>query len=293
MKSFWMVIPLFLLAINASWVRAQIVEKDIPYVTKADKLQTLDVYTPAKDRKLPVVYWIHGGGWQTGDKGEVASKPKAFNDRGMVFVSVNYRLLPQAEMKTIVEDVAAGMRWVKDNVSQFGGDPNQVFVMGHSAGAQLAALLCTDHRYLNAVGLDIQSILGCVPSDGDTYDIPAMILLAETRRHLHGQPQAKFGHREKFGNDPSKHIDFSPITHIARDKGIPPFLVVYVANHPDTSAQAEWLGKNLKTHGVPVQLYGAKETDHSKINQRLGEPGDPTTDAMFAFCSERIKGKSQ
>ncbi len=98
--------------------------EDIPYVAKADKLQTLDVYTPAKDGKLPVVYWIHGGGWQTGDKGEVASKPKAFT-RGMVLCPSQLPIAPASGMKTIVEDVAAGMRWVKDNVSQYGGDPKK------------------------------------------------------------------------------------------------------------------------------------------------------------------------
>ena len=73
-----------------------------------------------------------------------------------------------------------------------------------------------------------------MPVDGDTYDVPAIIETAETRRRVHGLPQATYGHREKFGNDPAKHRDFSAVTHVAKDKGIPPFLIMHVAEHPDT-----------------------------------------------------------
>ena len=83
-------------------------------------------------------------------------------------------------------------------------------IMGHSAGAQLAALICTDDRYLKAEGLSLAIIKGCVPVDGDTYDVPAIIETAETRWRVHGLPQAKFGHREKFGNDPAKHRTSPP-----------------------------------------------------------------------------------
>lgn len=112
---------------------------------------------------------------------------------------------------------------------------------------------CTDDRYLKAVGLSFAILKGCVPVDGDTYDVPAIIETAETRRRVHHQPQAKFGHREKFGNDPAKHLDFSAVTHIAKDKSIPPFLILYVSSHPDTSAQAERLGAALKEAGIPVK----------------------------------------
>jgi len=87
--------------------------------------------------------------------------------------------------------------------------------------------------------------------DGDTYDIPAIIETAETRRRVHGQEPAKFGHRGKFGNSPEKHKDFSAVTHIAKGKGVPPFLVLHVANHPDNSAQAFRLGAVLKAADIP------------------------------------------
>src|SRR5580704_7073762 len=67
--------------------RAQDVKRDIPYAEPADERQKLDVYSPANAKNLPVVFWIHGGGWQTGDKAEVQVKPKAFTEKGFVFVS--------------------------------------------------------------------------------------------------------------------------------------------------------------------------------------------------------------
>ena len=88
----------------ATPAQAQTVKRDIPYVEPAgaDKLQTLDIYAPANAKNLPVVVWIHGGGWQTGDKASVQVKPQAFQDHGFVFVSVNYRLLPAVDMGTII-----------------------------------------------------------------------------------------------------------------------------------------------------------------------------------------------
>jgi len=267
----------------------QTVKRDVPYVEQAQELQKLDLFAPKDAKALPVVVWIHGGGWQTGDKAGVQIKPQYFQDQGYLFVSVNYRLLPQVEMGTIVRDVAQSIRWVHDHVAEYGGDPRRLLIMGHSAGAQLAALICTDERYLKEQGLSFAVIRGCVPVDGDTFDIPAIIETAETRRRVHGQPQAKYGHREKFGNDAAKHRDFSAVTHVAKDRGIPPFLILHVADHPDTTAQAQRFGQVLKEAGVSVTLHGGRETTHSKINADLGLPEDPATKALQIFLASVLQ----
>jgi arylformamidase len=267
----------------SSIASAQTVLKDVPYGDAAIDRQVLDIHKPDGAKDLPVVFWIHGGGWQTGDKTNVQLKPQWFMDHGFVFVSTNYRLLPNVEMGTIVSDVAKSLGWVHANISKHGGDPKRIWVMGHSAGAQLAALICVDDRYAKAEGVPMSAIKGCVPVDGDTYDVPAIIETAETRRRVHHQPQAKFGHREKFGNDPVKHLDLSAVTHIAKDRGIPPFLILYVSSHPDTTAQAQRLGGALSEAGVSNKLYGAKDTEHSKLNEDLGKPNDPATAELLAF----------
>lgn len=262
---------------------AQNLKSNIPYAKPAHERQVLDIYTPEKAKNLPVVFWIHGGGWQTGDKTSVQIKPRVLTERGFVFVSTNYRLLPHVEMGVLIQDVAKSLGWVHSNIAEHGGDPTRIFVMGHSAGAQLAALLCIDDRYLKAEGVPFSHLKGCVPVDGDTYDLPAIIMTAEFRQTLHGLPLPKFGHRVKFGNDPKKHIDFSAVTHVAKDKGIPPFLILHVAGHPNTTAQARRLGNVLRQSEIPVKVFGARETTHNKLNADLGIPGDPATKELYKF----------
>jgi arylformamidase len=99
-----------LVGLFASAARAQTIHRDIPYAGVDDKNRMLDVYSPADAKNLPVVFWIHGGGWQAGDKSQVKLKPQAFMDKGFVFVSVNYRLLPSVDMGTLIRDVAQSFK---------------------------------------------------------------------------------------------------------------------------------------------------------------------------------------
>jgi len=119
--------------------------------------------------------------------------------------------------------------------------------------------------------------------DGDTYDVPAIIMTVEIRRTVHGLPLPEFGHRVKFGNDPEKHLDLSAVTHVSKDKGIPPFLILHVAGHPDVTAQALRLGAVLKKAGVPASVFGARETTHNQLNANLGLADDPATKELFEF----------
>jgi arylformamidase len=264
------------------------IQRDIPYTAPADPLQTLDVYAPPGAKNLPVVVWIHGGGWQGGDKADLREKPQAFAKKGFVFVSVNYRLMPKVTMGELVRDVAKSVGWVHAHVAERGGDPQRLFIMGHSAGAQLAALLCTDERYLQAEGVSLALVKGCVPVDGDTYDVPAMIATEEMRRRMHGMPEPKFGHRQEFG-DPEQQKDFSAVTHVAKDKGIPPFLLLYVAANPETGAQALHTAAVLKEAGIPAKVFGSKDTDHNTLNNNLGLAGDPATKELFEFVDRALK----
>ena len=273
---------LFLLADGAS---AQKLKADIPYVPGGHERQVLDVYAPdsPSGESLPVMFWVHGGGWQTGDKSDVALKPKALTERGFVFVSTNYRLLPQATMDELLDDVAKSVGWVYRNIAKHGGDPSRIFLGGHSSGAQVAALLSTDNRYLSNEGVPFEVLQGCVPVDGDTYDIPKIIMTAELRAALYGKQMPTFGHRQKFGNDPEKHVDFSAVTHVAEGKGIPPFLILYFSGNPETRAQAQHLESALKAADIPAKSFGKRDTNHSRLNNDLGKPGDPATQELYQF----------
>ncbi|MGH9674143.1 MAG: alpha/beta hydrolase, partial [Bryobacteraceae bacterium] len=249
--------------------------------------QTLDVYAPSNANNRPIVFWIHGGGWVRGDKSEVKVKPAVFVDRGYVFVAINYRFLPNATIKEITGDVAKALHWVHRNAGQYGGDSNSIFVMGHSAGAQLAALLCIDDRYLKAEGLSLRMVKGCVPVDGDTYDVATQVKMAEA---VQQRPYFD-SHRRKFGHEPALE-DLSAVTHVAREKGIPPFLIVHVADYPEsrTGLQSHLLATRLIHHaGVSARVLAVAGKTHVSLDSDLGTPGDATTDAILRFVSAQLQ----
>lgn len=264
------------------------VERDIPYAQPKNERQLLDVFAPASGSNLPVVVWVHGGGWMRGSKAEVDSKPAAFVEKGFVFVPVNYRFVPHVTMDVIVRDVAKSVGWVRANIARYGGDPNRILLMGHSAGAQLAALLCTDSRYIEAEGVPRSAIRGCVPVDGDTYDVPLQVATATARRKSQKQPPPKMGHPEKFGNL-AQQRELSAVNHVAPNRGIPPFLILHVADHTDTSAQAYRLWAALDQAGVPATLFGAENTEHMKLDRDLGVAGDPATKVLFEFTARALR----
>jgi arylformamidase len=257
------------------------VQRDLPYVEPKNERQMLDVYAPAEGRDHPVIFWIHGGGWQRGDKADVQVKPQALTSKGFVFVSTNYRLLPDAKIEQMAGDVAKAILWVHQHAREYRGDPNRIIVAGHSAGAQLAALVCTDNRYLKHEGLPLSSIIkGCVPVDGDTYDVPLQIATVEERR-------ANI-YRQKFGDEASQK-NLSPITHVAKGRYIPPFLILHVADHPETKLQSERLVKALAEAGISAKAFPAEGKDHGTINADLGQRDDKPTAALYEFLDAALR----
>jgi arylformamidase len=270
--------PLLLVLILASPVVADEPKSylGIPYADPKNERQMLDVYAPVKGKDLPVVVWIHGGGWQRGDKADVQKKPQAFADKGFVFVSISYRFVPKVTVKEIASDVAKAIRWTHDHAKDYGGDPNTIIVAGHSAGAQLAALVCTDERYLKAENLPLSIIKACVPVDGDTYDVPLQIKTVDEKRAT--------SYRKTFGDEASQKA-LSSLTHVAGGKSIPPFLILHVADHPETKAQSQRLAKALQEAGISAKAYPAEGKNHTTINNDLGVADDRPTQEMFGFLS--------
>ncbi|MGV2334668.1 MAG UNVERIFIED_CONTAM: alpha/beta hydrolase [Planctomycetaceae bacterium] len=269
--------------------------ENIPYRENGHPRHVLDVYCPeqAAGQKRPVLFWIHGGGWQAGDKSDVDLKPKVAYERGMVFVAANYRLLPTVTMEELTDDVAAALGWVRRHIADHGGDPDRIIVGGHSAGAQLAALLCTDGRWIERHGVSMTALKGCIPVDGDTYDIPKIIATAEHRQILYGGKMFTYGHRQKFGNDPEKHVSFSAVTHVAPDRGIPPFLILYFTGNPDTTVQARRLADELQQAGISAKAFGKGDSNHSQLNNDLGKPEDPATVEFLGFLDRVTAGSSR
>jgi arylformamidase len=257
--------------------------QDVPYVdgAKEPKQQSLDVYAPVGGAEMPVIVWIHGGAWSIGDKDRVEAKAKAFNERGMVLVSINYRLHPDADYQGQAADVARAIHWVHNHIADHGGSAESIFLMGHSAGAHLAALVATDGRYLEAQGLTLSDLMGVVLLDGAAYDIPRQIDLALL-------PRMKEMYRKVFSEDAAKQQAASPITYVAPDKGIPPFLIMHVASRRDGRLQSESLAKALSNAGASATVFSAENKTHTTINLDIGTPGDVPTQRIFKFLDERL-----
>ena len=144
--------------------------KDVAFGT--DPRQTLDVYAPAsanKNAALPVIVFIYGGSWASGNKNDYGFVGHALAARGFVTVIPNYRLVPQVRFPDFVNDGACAMRWVQDNIQQFGGDASRIVLMGHSAGAYNAMMLALDERFLVQAGLNMNTLKGIVGIAG-AYD---------------------------------------------------------------------------------------------------------------------------
>lgn len=257
------------------------IRRDLPYAEPANERQTLDVYAQAEGKDHPVVLWIHGGGWKAGNKSGVQKKPEAFVGKGFVFVSTNYRFVPTVTVKEMTGDIAKAIRWVHDHAQEYGGDPEKIFVMGHSAGAHLAALVCTDDSYLKAEGLSLSIIKGCVPVDVSVYDIP--------KRLKDGGAVPPAALKNVFGDTEESQREYSPAAHVAKGKGIPPFLILYVASRPDTKAQSEWFAEKLHGAGVEAKVVPAEGKTHGTINADLGLPDDKPTQAVWEFVERVLK----
>lgn len=254
------------------------VTKDIQYMTRPgspERLNQLDVYTPATPGPHPVMVFIHGGSWSFGDKRMVGRKADFFTNAGYVFVSTNYRLSPAVQHPAHAEDCGQAVAWVHKHIAEYGGDPDRVYIMGHSAGAHLVALISTDERYLKAGGCSLSAIRGTVSLDGAGFDIE--------KTATSGELFAMSRYQRAFGEARSAWLGASPITHVAAGKSIPPFLLVHAGNRANSRDRAREMADALEKAGVKAEIFGDAAKNHLTINSDIGKDGDPATAAIMKF----------
>lgn len=241
--------------------------KNVAYGT--NRAQRLDLYAPKeKPSKAPVMVFVHGGAWKIGNKSGVGQKPTFFTQRGWLLASVGYRLLPAGRHPSNAEDVAAAVAWIHGHIAAHGGDPDSIFLMGHSAGCHLVSLVATDARHLKKAGKPLSVVKGVVALDTQAYDVPKLI--KQTRSNIYAGV---------FSTDEVAQRDASPIHHVKRSRDIPPFLICYsrglqLRANPMRATSAREFAAALKAAGVRVEIVDASERSHSEINRRLGDPTD-------------------
>jgi acetyl esterase/lipase len=249
------------------------------------QLQMLDIYyaDPLSVRR-PVMIFIHGGGWTSGDKAPVGVKPQFFVQAGYVFVSINYRLSPAARFPAHVQDVAAAIAWTVKHIGQYGGDGSRIFVGGHSAGGHLAVLVASDERYLKAQGLDLTAVKAVVAIDTAGYDFS--IFASRCKNHVLPEPYSI-----PFGQDPAVWKMASPDSYVQAGKHIPPMALIYsgdvgIGSDVRRELMTEEFAAKLSAASILNVLIGAPEKDHGQINNDFGLPGDAVSLKTLEFLKK-------
>lgn len=213
----------------------------------------LDIYYPEDQEGFPTVVWFHGGGLAGGGK----YIPEPLKTKGIAVVAVNYRLYPKILAPTYIEDAAAAVAWVFNNIDDFGGDPGLLFLSGHSAGGYLASMVGLDKRWLNRHDVDANRIAGLIPFSGHTI--------------------THFTVRKERGIEGTRPIvdDLAPLYHVRKDA--PPLLLITgdrelemlgryeenaylmrmmkVVGHPDTRLyEMDGYGHNMLTPAFPLLI---------------------------------------
>jgi acetyl esterase/lipase len=248
------------------------VTKDVEYYDGADKDKVkhkLDLYLPEGVKDYPVLFFVHGGAWVFGDRGDLfgmlyGGLAKVYAKQGIGVVVISYRLSPKVKHPEHVKDVARAFAWTSRNIGKYGGDARKIFVSGHSAGAHLVSLLTTDETYLKAHKLTAKDIRGVIPISG-VYRVPDNFL-----------PKV-------FGDSKDAGKNASPITY-ARGK-LPPFLILYADGDLPGCGKptSEAFRKALEDKGTKAATLEITKSNHTNILFDAGKANTKVSNAIVEF----------
>lgn len=273
-----------LMLVLLAMVPVQAAETSAPrtvyYGAEGEARQSLDIYARAEGPHLPVVLFVHGGGWAFGDKSGVGAKPEFLLGQNIAFVSMNYRLRWDYQVADQAQDIASAIAWLRENGSGHNLDTHRLVLMGQGSGAHLVSLVATDSSYLKAAGLELDDLDGIVEVAGDAYDIGRQMRELGSflqRRHL----------ELIFGSDGKQWATFSPLTHVRSGKNIPAFALLHVDDELQ-ALQARGFAKVLLEAGVDAVILRARGETRDSLDQRLGESGNPASVALLTFLRARL-----
>ena len=224
----------------------------------------LDVYIPKGKSNFPVVFFVHGGAWFAGDKAVTSNFGIALASLGIGVVNVNYRLFPNVKYPENIKDVARAFYWTVENIHKYGGDPDSVFVAGHSAGAHLASLLATNEKYLRNHSKSQDDIRGVIAISG-VYDILDID---------NGMVKKIFPKSLRSDASPSRNVD----------RKTPPFILFYADNDmDDLDKHAYKMDKELAKYKVYGKVVEVPERNHNTVLGRIGSSNEKATREILSF----------
>ena len=230
----------------------------LPEQHYANDRDRLDVHMPAGAEAAPVVVYFHGGALMYGEKELADPVAQRLVPLGIGVVSANYRLSPDHQHPAHVNDAAAALAWTVEHIADYGGDPQQIYVAGHSAGAYLAVLLALDASHLSAHGLGHEAIAGSIL-------ISPFLYVEET---------AKDRPKTVWGTNPDDWLAASVTPHIGPNKA-PMLLIVADGDDPWRKDQNERLAQAMRQAGSPsTSALQLPDRDHGSLITRINEPSD-------------------
>jgi arylformamidase len=248
--------------------------KDVTYCEGKDEDKAkhkLDLYLPKDQKDFPVLFFVHGGSWRTGNKGMYTAVGNSFAGAGIGTVVINYRLSPKVQHPAHIEDVAKAFAWTAENISKYGGKADQIFACGHSAGGHLVSLMATDPSYLKAEKRTPADIRGVV-AISCVYSIDSDFRLFNS----------------VFGKDPDVCKKASPLTHATGKH--PPFLIAYADNDfAQLDKMAIDMDAALKKSASPTTLLKLVDRNHYTIIMYLVDPTDLLNKAVGEFIGKHAK----
>lgn len=241
---------------------------DLAYRTDAEADATrhkLDLFVPVGRKDFPMLVYVHGGGWKSGNKNLYVALGRAFARHGIGVAVINYRLSPKVKHPAHAEDVAKAFAWVHANIAKYGGDAGRITLMGHSAGGHLAALLATDASYLKAVKLEPSHIRGVISVSG-VYQV---------------DPNAELS-IPAFGTDAEVCKKASPIAYVSGKH--PPFLIAYAEKDYETfDRMAIDFHAALEKAKTPATLLKVTNRNHISVIVSILNDEDSLNQAVRKF----------
>ena len=247
--------------VRASWRH----ELDIAYGLHVQ--HRMDLYYPKPgDEPAPVLLFLHGGGFREGDPTLYGYLAEPFLQRGIIFGSVGYRLIPESHLPETMRDVEEALAWGFANVPARGGDPSRIVLAGHSAGAILTAHLSVRDDWLRQRGLPLDLIKAAIPISG-VYDF--------------SDPG---DHAEFFTHD-SQRLSASPLLNITTTP--PPMTIAYgsLENGPRYGQDSERLVEAVRAHGTSADLLKLHDLDHADTVNALADQRSALCQSVIALIS--------
>lgn len=244
-----------------------------------DPRQQIDLWPAAGAAPRPLMLWVHGGGWDAGDRASGGgTKPVAARAAGWSWGSLGYRLVPDARVEEQLGDIAAAVARLRAEARRLGIDADRIVLAGHSSGAHLLAMLGTDPRWLARAGVPTSAIAGVVLIDPAALDVAALMRSAFPGTFPH--------HDRAFGADADRQRRLSPMAAAGGGDDLPRWLILPDAGSGASVMQAAAFARRLRAGGAGVAVRPVAGSDHGRLEAELGRPGDPVAAAVLRWAAE-------